>query len=62
MSFQEKSLWLLFVSLLGIFGYYFAVVIPAKAIDVMPWHIGFFVALVVLLVLIQISGSIIAAR
>ncbi len=61
MSFQEKSLWLLFVSLLGIFGYYFAVVIPAKAVDVMPWHVGFFVALVVLLVLIQISGSIIAA-
>lgn len=61
MSFQEKSQWLLFVSLLGIFGCYFAVVIPAKAVDVMPWHIGFFVALVVLLVLIQISGSIMVA-
>jgi hypothetical protein len=58
MSFQEKCLWLLFVSLIGIFGSYFAVVIPAKAVDVMPWHIGFFVALVVLLVVIQILGSI----
>lgn len=61
MSFHEKSLWLLFVSLLGIFGCYFAMVIPAKAVDVLPWHIGLFVALVVLLVLIQIGGSIMVA-
>src|ERR1700675_3646285 len=61
MSFQEKCLWLLFVSLIGIFGSYFAAVIPAKAVDVMPWHIGFFVALVVLLVVIQILGSIMLA-
>ncbi len=61
MSFQEKSLWLLFVSLIGIFGCYFAVVIPAKAVDVMPWHIGLFIGLVVLLVLIQILGSIAVA-
>lgn len=61
MSFHEKSLWLLFVSLIGIFGCYFAVVLPAKAVDVQPGQIGLFAVLVVLLVLIQIVGAILLA-
>lgn len=61
MSFQEKSLWLLFVSLIGIFGVYFASVLPGAARNVTPGQIGLFAALVALLVVIQIVGSIVLA-
>lgn len=58
MSFQEKSLWLLFVTLTGIFGVYFAVVLPMKATSVQPGQVGLFIVLVVLLVAIEVVGSI----
>lgn len=61
MSFQEKSIWLLFVSLIGIFGWYFAVVLPAQPVDVTPGQIGLFTVLVVLLVVTQIVGATVIA-
>ncbi len=36
LSFQEKSLWLLFVSLVAAFGFYFVTVLPTDAVNVMP--------------------------
>ncbi len=61
MSFQERILWLLFVSLIGIFGLYFVEVLPFRTANVMPWQIGFFAGLIVLLVIIQIVGSVLLA-
>jgi hypothetical protein len=61
MSFQEKSLWLLFVCLLGIFGFYFLTVLPTDVMNVMPNQIAFFVLAVVLLVITQIAGHIVLA-
>jgi hypothetical protein len=58
LSFQEKSLWLVFVSLIGVFGFYFATVLPAQAPDVMPHQIVLFGMAVVMLVITQIVGHI----
>lgn len=60
-SFQEKSLWLMFVSLVGIFGFYFVAVLPTDAVDVMPHQVVLFVLAVVLLVIMQIVGHIVIA-
>ena len=59
MSFQEKSLWLMFVSLIVAFGFYFVQVLPAETIDVMPQQIGLFMLAVTLLVVVQIVGHIV---
>lgn len=59
LSFQEKSLWLQFVSLFVAFGLYFSSVLPAKTITVMPNQIGLFVAMVVLLVVLMGAGHIV---
>ncbi len=61
LSFQEKSLWLMFVSLIGVFGFYFATVLPTPAIDVRPQQIALFIGMVVLLVIAQIVGHIVIA-
>lgn len=61
LSFQEKSLWLMFVSLIGAFGFYFVTVLPTNTLDVMPQQVGLFVLAVVLLVMMQIVGQIVIA-
>lgn len=70
LSFQEKSLWLMFVGLIAAFGFYFTNALasptlsapdPAVANNVMPNQIGLFVVAVVLLVITQVVGNIVIA-
>lgn len=58
MSFREKSLWLMFLSLAIAFGLYFAWILPAAGPDVGPTQIGLFFSVVVFLVLTQIVGHV----
>jgi len=60
-SFQEKSLWLMFVGLVAGFGFYFATVLPMATVDVMPQQMVLFVLAVVALVLMQIVGHVLIA-
>ncbi len=59
LSFQEKSLWLLLVSLVGTFSFYFLSVLPMDVVNVLPQQVVLFVLAVVLLVLTQIAGHIV---
>ncbi|GJM44405.1 MAG: hypothetical protein DHS20C21_12470 [Gemmatimonadota bacterium] len=61
MSFQEKSLWLVLLSLMLVFGFYFSQVLPARGVDVMPQHIALFAAAVAFLVITQIAGHVLLA-
>jgi hypothetical protein len=61
LTFQEKSLWLMFVSLIGCFGFYFSTVLPPRSLNVMPHQVVLFVLAVVLLVVLQIVGHIVIA-
>lgn len=56
LSFQEKSLWLLFASLTVCFGLYFVTVLPADTPNVLPQQVGLFVLVLVLLVVAQVVG------
>jgi hypothetical protein len=56
LSFQEKSLWLLFGSLAVSFGLYFVTVLPAESVNVMPQQVVLFVLVLVLLVVAQVVG------
>jgi len=49
-SFREKMLWLLFASLISVFGFYFVKVVPGGGVDTVPQHVVLFVAMVVVLV------------
>jgi hypothetical protein len=61
LSFQEKSLWLMFVSLVVGFGSYFVTALQTNAVDVMPHQVVLFVLAVVMLVIMQIVGHIVIA-
>lgn len=61
LSFQEKSLWLMFTGLLVGFGFYFVTVLPTTTVNLMPYHVVFFVLAVVLLVITQVVGHILIA-
>jgi Na+/melibiose symporter-like transporter len=61
LSFQEKSLWLMFVSLVAAFVFYFVTVLRTDAVDVMPQQVVLFVLAVVILVITQIIGHIVIA-
>jgi hypothetical protein len=61
LSFQEKSLWLMFVSLIGVFAFYFATVLPTDAVNVMPHQVVLFTLAVVLLVIVQVAGHVVIA-
>ncbi|MDZ4805966.1 MAG: hypothetical protein SGI90_13985 [Candidatus Eisenbacteria bacterium] len=61
LSFQEKSLWLRFVSLVAVFGFYFVTALPAHARDVMPQQVVLFMLVVVMLVITQVVGHIVIA-
>lgn len=57
-SFQHKSLWLMFLSLLLGFGLYFRAVLPMTTPDVRPEHVARFVGAVTALVIVQVVGHI----
>jgi hypothetical protein len=61
LSFQEKSLWFMFVSLVAAFGFYFTMVLLTATLDVMPHQVMVFVLAVGLLVIMQIVGHIVIA-
>jgi hypothetical protein len=61
LSFREKSLWLMFVTLIACFGFYFVTVLPPSAADVVPQQVVLFTVAVVLLVIMQIVGHILIA-
>lgn len=60
MSFHEKSLWLLFISLIAVFGsyYYFALLVePGGNGRAVPVNAALIVGLIVILVIVQVLGS-----
>ena len=61
LSFREKSLWLMFATLIASFGFYFLTVLPPSAADVVPQQVVLFVVAVVLLVIMQVVGHILIA-
>ncbi|HEX6367665.1 MAG TPA: hypothetical protein VF006_01955 [Longimicrobium sp.] len=61
LSFQEKSLWLMFASLAGVFGFYFVTVLPTDGADVMPHQVVLFTVAIVVLVIMQIVGHVVIA-
>ncbi len=61
LSFQEKSLWLMFVSLIAVFALYFGTVLPTDAVDVMAQQVVRFALAVSMLVVMQIAGHILIA-
>lgn len=58
MSFQEKSLWLMLISLTAGFGFYFMSALPFRTGDVMPHQVFVFGTAVALLVVISVVGHI----
>ena len=56
MAHREKSLWLVGLSLILVFGLYFWWVLPAPTADVLPNQVGLFVGAVILLVALQVVG------
>jgi hypothetical protein len=60
-SFREKSLWLMFVSLVAVFAFYFATVLPSNAAHVEPSHVALFTLAVGMLVIIAVLGHIVIA-
>lgn len=61
LTFEEKSLWVLFLGLLGVYGYYFSMVLPTDALNVMPQHKVLFAMAVAYLVASQVVGHILIA-
>lgn len=61
MSFQEKSLWLVFLSVTAFSAFYFAQALPGAGPDVMPGQMAIFVAAIVALVVVQVAGHIVIA-
>jgi hypothetical protein len=56
LTFREKSLWLVGISLSLVFGGYFWQVLPASAANVLPDQIGLFPVAVLVLVALQAVG------
>jgi hypothetical protein len=64
LSFQEKSLWLTFVGLVVVFGFYFWIALaalPMHGPDVMPPHVALVGVAVAVLVITQIAGHVVVA-
>lgn len=61
LSFREKSLWLLLLSLLAAFGFYFASVLPSPMANVAPPHVMTFLGMTILLVVVQVIGQAVLA-
>src|SRR5688572_4450263 len=60
-SFREKSLWLLLISLLAAFALYFASVLPARVANVASTHVMSFIGMLILLVAVQVVGHVVLA-
>ncbi len=63
LSFQEKSLWVVFFGLIVASGWYTYTIsesmVPTElAVDVMPHQVGLFIVAVVLLIIVQIVGHV----
>lgn len=58
MSFHEKSLWLMSVSLLAFAGLYFGMTLPQSGADVMPHQMVRFVGALILMVVTQVIGHV----
>ena len=61
LTFREKSLWLLLLSLVATFGIYFASVLPTQSTQIAPSHIMAFLGMLIVLVVLQIVGHTILA-
>lgn len=61
LSFQEKSLWSMLIGLIASFSFYFLMVLPGNAVNILPNQVVFFVLAVVLLVVTQIIGHVLIA-
>lgn len=61
MSFHEKSLWLMSVSLLAFAAFYFGTALPQSNADVVPQQILRFVCALTLMVAVQVIGHVIIA-
>ncbi|MFV1988380.1 MAG: hypothetical protein ACC682_13955 [Gemmatimonadota bacterium] len=61
LSFHEKSLWLMFGSLVTVFAFYFGSVLPNDAADVMPQQVVMFVLAIIVLVIMQVAGHVVIA-
>lgn len=61
LSFQQKSLWLMFLSLIAGFGFYFVKVLPADSANVMPHQVVLFTLATVALVIMQIVAHVVIA-
>lgn len=61
LSFHQKSLWLMLISLVLVFGAYFATALPARGMNVEPENVLAFGLAVAVLVVAQIVGHIMIA-
>jgi len=61
LTFRERSLWLVLLSLIVAFGLYFASVLPTQLTNVTPPHVMTFIGMLILLVIIQIIGNAVLA-
>ena len=59
LSFHEKSLWLMFVSLFGASGVYFPAVLPSNTLNILPQQVVLFVVVIALMAIMQIVGQIV---
>jgi hypothetical protein len=60
-TFKEKSLMLMFTTTALAFGYYFIAILPQARVDVGVENIALFVAVLVIMVIIQVAGHIVIA-
>jgi hypothetical protein len=58
LSFKQKSLWLVLASLVIVFGYYFATVLPGHGPSVGSEEVYRFAAAVIVVIILQITGHI----
>ena len=61
LSFREKSLWLMLVSLVLVFAAYFASVLPAHGADMQVGQVVRFAAMIAWLVVLQVIGHVVIA-
>lgn len=61
LTFREKSLWLLLLSLVVVFGAYFATALSTASAHVAPVHVVAFICMLIVLVAIQIVGHAVLA-
>jgi hypothetical protein len=60
-TFKEKSLMLMFATTALAFGYYFIAILPQASVDLGVENIALFLAVLIIMVIIQIAGHIIIA-